>query len=241
MASPQPILLELFSGTGVMSAMFRRAGWRTFTVDWSLPADLNTDIGRLTVDDVTALCGRRPDVIWASPDCTTFSVAAIGHHRRRDPDTGLLLPRTAYARECDRTDTHMMRLITMLHPCYWFVENPRGGMRRAPFMQNMGRRHTITFCQYGESRMKPTDIWTNHPHPGFHPPCRNGDSCHQAAPRGSRTGTQGMSGRVERARLPEAFCRAVAAACTPLPDVKPPLMMDGGWVGVPLVEAGWDA
>ena len=22
-------------------------------------------------------------------------------------------------------------------------------------------RHTITYCQYGDNRMKPTDIWTN--------------------------------------------------------------------------------
>lgn len=57
-------MLELFSGTGVMSAAFRDAGWTTRTVDWSLPADLNADIGRLAVKDVLELCdGCRPDVV----------------------------------------------------------------------------------------------------------------------------------------------------------------------------------
>lgn len=219
-------MLELFSGTGVMSAAFREAGWSTRTVDWSLPADLNADIGRLTVGEVLDLCdGRRPDVIWASPDCTTFSVAAIGHHRRRDRMTGLLQPVTEYARACDRTDAHVMSLLRALQPVYWFVENPRGGMRCAPFIQGCGVRHTITFCRYGETRMKPTDIWSNHPAPGFRPPCRNGDPCHERAPRGSRTGTQGLKGKVARARLPQAFCQAVARACTPLPAERPPLLL----------------
>ena len=53
-------------------------------------------------------------------------------------------------------------------------------------------RYTVTYCQYGDNRMKPTDIWTNHPCPKFKPPCKNGDPCHVSAPRGSQTGTQGL-------------------------------------------------
>lgn len=29
-------------------------------------------------------------------------------------------------------------------------------------------RYTVTYCQYGDNRMKPTDIWTNHPAPDFY-------------------------------------------------------------------------
>ena len=35
-------------------------------------------------------------------------------------------------------------------------------------------RYTVTYCQYGDNRMKPTDIWTNHPEPKFLPMCHNG-------------------------------------------------------------------
>lgn len=222
-----PIMIELFSGTGVMSAAFRHLGWNTLTVDWdpNLPADIHADIGTLDADTLTRLAGGRPDVVWASPDCTTFSVAAIGRHRRRDPRTGLLLPVSDYAKACDRIDTHVMRLIRDLAPVFWFVENPVGGMRKSVFTQGLPRC-TVTYCRYGDARRKPTDIWTNHPRPGFKPPCHNGDPCHESAPRGSKTGTQGLKGHVERSRMPEALCAHVADICTPLPVERPPLILD---------------
>lgn len=74
-------------------------------------------------------------------------------------------------------------------------------------------RYTTTYCQYGDTRMKPTDIWTNIPDPGFKDPCHNGDKCHEAAPRGSKTGTQGLKGSKERARIPEQLCDYIAKIC----------------------------
>jgi len=53
--------------------------------------------------------------------------------------------------------------------------------------------------------MKPTDIWHNIPMQ-FRPICRNGDKCHESAPRGSRTGTQGLSGSVDRSKIPHELC-----------------------------------
>lgn len=57
--------------------------------------------------------------------------------------------------------------------------------------------------------MKPTDIWTNHPNPRFKAPCKNGDKCHEKAPRGSRTGTQGIQGAIKRAIIPEELCEHI--------------------------------
>lgn len=73
--------------------------------------------------------------------------------------------------------------------------------------------YTITYCQYGDNRMKPTDIFTNYPDPNFKPPCHNGDSCHQSAPRGSATGTQGLKGSIERSRIPDMFCDYIVEIC----------------------------
>jgi hypothetical protein len=61
--------------------------------------------------------------------------------------------------------------------------------------------------------MKPTDIWSNHPNPRFLPPCHNGDPCHVAAPRGSRTGTQGLKNAMERSRIPEKLCEHIVDIC----------------------------
>ena len=71
----------------------------------------------------------------------------------------------------------------------------------------------MTYCQYGERRQKPTDIFTNHPDPQFKPPCKRGAPCHDAAPRGSRTGTQGIRGKTLRAKLPDGLCRHVVDIC----------------------------
>ena len=206
-------VLELFSGTGVLSAAFRERGHRTLTVDWeeSHKPDLKADIGTLSADDVVRLFGR-PDVIWASPDCTTYSVMCISRHRDG------VKPKSEYAARCDRVNAHVCDFIRQLKPKAWFIENPVGMLRKMPFIQKLledtgGRRHTVTYCQYGERRQKPTDIFTNHPDPQFRPPCRRGDKCHDAAPRGSRTGTQGLKGKALRAKLPKELCDHVVRIC----------------------------
>lgn len=70
-------------------------------------------------------------------------------------------------------------------------------------------RHTITYCQYGDKRMKPTDIWTNSETWQPRPMCKKGDICHELAPRGSKTGTQGLKGEYNRSKIPEELCREI--------------------------------
>ena len=43
--------------------------------------------------------------------------------------------------------------------------------------------------------------------------CKNGDKCHEAAPRGAKTGTQGLKNSKERARIPADFCRHIVKIC----------------------------
>ncbi|MCH1737060.1 DNA cytosine methyltransferase, partial [Enterococcus faecalis] len=125
---------------------------------------------------------------------------------------GNLAPVSDYAKFCDEVNQHVLRLIEELNPKYWFIENPRGGMRKMNFMKGLPR-YTVTYCQYGDTRMKPTDIWTNHPSPRFKPMCKNGAPCHVSAPRGSKTGTQGLKGSVERSRIPEKLCEHILSIC----------------------------
>ena len=170
------------------------------------------DIGKITSGDILRRFGK-PDVIWASPDCSTYSIAAISHHRAREPD-GNLAPKSNYAAYCDKVNQNMLRLISELRPLFWFIENPRGGLRKMGFMKGLPR-YTVTYCQYGDERMKPTDIWTNHPDPQFKPMCGNGDPCHMPAPRGSKTGTQGRKGKIQRSLIPDGLCRHIAEICDP--------------------------
>ena len=206
-------VLDLFCGTKSIANAFEAKGHEVYTIDWdeSFNPTLSADIGTLTAQDIIELCGGVPDVIWASPDCTTYSVAAISRHRRRDLD-GNLTPISDYAKRCDEVNKHLIELIKELNPKYWFIENPRAGLRTMSFMKDLSR-YTVTYCQYGENRQKPTDIWTNHKNPRFKPPCKAGAPCHEAAPRGSRTGTQALKNSVERSKIPILLCEHIVEIC----------------------------
>lgn len=207
-------VLELFAGTRSIGKAFEKHGHKVYSIEWDKDfenIDWYEDIGKITAQDIIDRFGH-PDVIWASPDCTSFSIAAISHHRRKNLETGNLDPVSDYAKFCDNVDQHVLDLIRELKPKYWFIENPRGGMRKMTWMQGLPR-YTVTYCQYGDTRMKPTDIWTNHPDPKFKTPCHNGDPCHEPALRGSKTGTQGLKGSIDRSRIPDKLCEHIVEIC----------------------------
>ena len=205
--------LDLFSGTRSIAKAFEERGHKVYTIDIDRihkNIDWYVDIMKVTPKDIIDRFGI-PDVIWASPPCTTYSVSAISYHREKTAD-GLLLPKTELAKKSDELIKYTLELIKKLNPMYFFVENPRGALRKMPFMKEL-KRYTVTYCQYGDTRMKPTDIWTNHPNPRFKPPCKKGDSCHEPAPRGSKTGTQGLKGAIQRAVIPKKLCEYIVKIC----------------------------
>jgi site-specific DNA-cytosine methylase len=119
-------VLELFAGTRSIGKAFENRGHQVFSVEWDKNfenIDLYADILTVTTDEILNRFGR-PDVIWASPDCSTFSIAAISHHRRKNPVTGNLDPVSDYAKFCDMVDQHVLQLIKDLKPRFWFIENP---------------------------------------------------------------------------------------------------------------------
>lgn len=214
-------VLELFAGTRSIGKAFEACGHEVYSVEWNKKfknIDLYADIGSITAEQIIKDFGH-PDVIWASPDCATFSIAAIGHHRRKNYLTGNLDPVSDYAKFCDAVDKHVLDLIREIRPTYYFIENPRGGLRKMTWMQGIPR-YTVTYCQYeidrpaNKRRMKPTDIFTNHPDPMFRPICSNGDNCHAASPRGvSDTGTQGMRNSERRSTIPPQLCTHIVYIC----------------------------
>ena len=207
-------VLELFAGTRSIGKAFERAGHEVYSIEWDKnfeDIDWYEDIGKITAQDIIERFGK-PDVIWASPDCSSFSIAAISHHRRKNQETGNLDPVSDYAKFCDKVDQNVLKLIKDLNPTYYWIENPVGGLRKMTWMQDIPYRYTTTYCQWGEKRMKPTDLFTNYPNAYF-PRCKNGDPCHESAPRGSKTGTQGLKGSKERSRIPDALCDYIVSLC----------------------------
>lgn len=121
-------VLELFAGTRSISKAFEKRGHETYSVEWNKDFEnitLYEDINNLTVEKIAELCGGVPEVIWASPDCTTYSIAGISHHRKKNLETGNLDPISDYAKFCDKTNKYVLDLIKEIKPKYYFIENPR--------------------------------------------------------------------------------------------------------------------
>ena len=192
------LIFDFFAGTGSSTQAFVDAGHRvvTFELDPRFEATETVDIMSVNADDLLERYGR-PDFVWASPPCTAFSVASIGHHWHRGG-----IPKTIEAAENQKLVWKARELAEKLAPRFGFlIENPRGMLRKLAPVQGLTRR-TVTYCQYGDDRMKPTDLWGDVPGWEARQACSNGSSCHVSAPRGSRTGTQGRENAVERSRVP---------------------------------------
>lgn len=202
-------MLDLFCGTKSISNAFLSAGHNVFTVDFDPQHDSDLCIDIFDLD--VSMLPWKPDVIWASPDCRTWSIASCGYHWNKDKT-----PKTEACIIGIELLNKTLDLIEEINPTFWFIENPRDLMRKYIRMVALTKkyfRHTVTYCQYGDTRMKPTDIWTNCENWHSRPKCHNGDSCHVAAPRGSKTGTQGLSNDVERSRIPNELCNEIVEAC----------------------------
>jgi hypothetical protein len=201
-------VLELFAGSRSIGKASEILGYEVFSSDL---------INFEKIDYVTSILDFdihkvpfQPDIIWASPPCTGFSVAALGHHWTGGKNA--YIPKTDTAKLGIELAKKTIEIINYFKPKYFFIENPRGLLRKMEFMDNFIRQ-SITYCQYGDTRMKPTDIWTNSTKWIPRPMCKNGDDCHIAAPRGSRTGTQGLKGSYERSKIPEDLCLEILKSC----------------------------
>ena len=80
------------------------------------------------------------------------------------------------------------------------MENPRGMLRKQEVVQGLPRV-TISYCQYGDNRMKPTDLWGYVPNWTPRPMCKRGDPCHESARRGEDRGTQSLGGGGKRGSM----------------------------------------
>lgn len=192
--------VELFSGTGSFSKVAKKLGHKTFKVELNkeFEADLHKDILELQRKELP----KRIDVLWASPPCTTFSVASLRHYwDDGKPKNG----KTWHGISMILKTLQLIEEIKKDNPqLIWFLENPRGMLRKQSFMQGINK-NTVTYCKYGDFRQKPTDIWNNLNNWVSKRVCSPGNSCHASAKRGSDRGTQYLNSSKERSIIPPAL------------------------------------
>jgi len=200
-------VLELFAGSRSIGNAAESLGYEVFSSDINNFEGIDYVVDILNFD--TNKVPFKPDIIWASPPCTYFSVASIGKHWNEDhtPKSKNALIGVSYVNKT-------LEIIKTLKPNKWYLENPRGKLRKLQVVKGLPRA-TVWYCTYGDKRAKPTDIWSNNIFSLFNingwqprPECFNGNqNCHhEAAPRGSQTGTQGLKGNYDRSKIPNELC-----------------------------------
>lgn len=207
-------ILELFAGSRSIGKEAEKLGMTVFSSDINAFQNIDyvTDILNFDVTRVPWI----PDGLWGSPPCQKFSVAAIGRNWNKDNT-----PKNEEAKFAVLLVEKLIEIIdyfVALNPdLKWWFENPTGKLRKLPVVQGLDMA-AITYCSYGDDRMKPTDIWSNNIYSIMNPNgwvprprCFAGNTnCHhEPAPRGSKTGTQGRKGSYERSKIPPELCREI--------------------------------
>lgn len=231
-------VLDVFSGTGSATQAFLDRGHEVLRVDndqrfKDVPNTLIADV--LSYDPITEF-----DMMWMSPPCQAFSLAATGthmkamgmcrvcgtlavkEHERWVCDAGdehnsifkdslTLEPKTEFGHVSVSLVERALELVQIVEPKFWWMENPNGGMIH--FVPSSIPRVQVTYCQYGDSRQKLTNLWGDWPQTWTpRPRCANGAKCHEPASRGSKTGTQGISGAMARGMVPYELSQEICAA-----------------------------
>lgn len=144
-------ILELFSGNGDISKAFNEQGYKCISIDWNeaTAADIHQDIYTIDKDYF-----KQFNFIWLSPDCTTYSYAQHGIHRK----TGGVAV-SDYAKQCDENNAKLINLLLSLNIPF-IIENPRAHFRHMEFVKDL-YRITVFYSTYGAENTKPTDLFSN--------------------------------------------------------------------------------
>jgi len=160
-------LLELFCGTKCVGKVFQEHGYEVVSLDYNPKFNATHTVDILTWD-YKQYAPDYFDVIWASPDCTTWSVATGGKYRTKENIYGL---NNATQPQATIGNNMVLRVIEILKyfKCgAWFIENPRGLMIHFPplqqFIKEINANTTcVYYGNYGWGFPKATNIWSNLP------------------------------------------------------------------------------
>ena len=156
-------VVELFSGSGVISKEFKKRGHEVFSIDIRkrkgiCEPDLRKNILHVRLKDIPF---KKVDVLWASPPCDVFSKAGANFHWNKDgsPKNDKCLEHIKILKKC-------LVLIGKINPDTFFIENPDGKMKYHKEMirfliKNNAMIKKVYYGNYGFGTLKPTTIFTN--------------------------------------------------------------------------------
>ena len=143
-------VLELFKGGGSVSHFLTHTNLARFKI---VSLDINCKYQPDICEDILKWHYKKEyppgyfDIIWASPDCTEYSIAKTRSPRNMD--------------HADKLVKRTLNIIKYFRPKVWIIENPKTGyLKSRPFMEGIPY-YDVTYCKYGYDYKKPTRLWTN--------------------------------------------------------------------------------
>ena len=123
-------VLELFAGSRSVGKIAEELGMEVFSSDLTPFDGIHYAVSILDFD-VTKV-PFQPDVIWASPDCTTWSLATGGKYRSKIEIYGKQNERYEKSVIGNKMVCRVIEILKYFKPKSWFIENPRGLMCHFP-------------------------------------------------------------------------------------------------------------
>lgn len=196
--------VELFSGNAdITKELNKIEGVTCKSVDYNKDYNPDLCINILDIKNIEELKKLlnfpRIDFIWASPDCTSYSLAAHGIHRAKGG-----IPKSEYAKVSDKVNNHLWKNL-LPENIPFIVENPRAHYRNMPFVKSP--KITIYFGQYEGQSPKPTDLFTNIPNPENYFDTKKPRSI--GVKQGSTLGLGGINGFLNRCKMPKRFIQDI--------------------------------
>jgi hypothetical protein len=161
-------ILDLFCGTKSASKAFELAGYEAVSLDFNKKFNATHTEDILTWD-YKVYPPNYFNVIWASPDCTTWSIATSGKYRLKSDIYGV---NNQYQEIATNANNMILRLIEILKyfkPSYWFIENPKALLQHFPplkqfISESNANMNLVFYANYNNWLLpKPTNIWSNLP------------------------------------------------------------------------------
>ena len=240
-------ILVLFDGNGCVSKALRKMGHDVRTLDILSFEHINYAMDILLFE-ISMLDGWIPDTIWASPPCETFSIVTgvkgggnlYWETVKIKGKVDHILPRTNFStdkrlkfpeRITTKRELHTRLLIKTIklinqvlksNPnLIWCIENPASGFMKhyIPNIQTGVIPNVVTYCKYGSSYRKETNIFSNvklnlewcpTKHKRNNNTCHHTDSLHRRNDhRKQKDGVVIPKTYLERSAIPTKLCEEI--------------------------------
>lgn len=163
MKQEKPFMYEFFSGSKIVSSVFEKHGFQSISIDNN--PNLNPSICCDISDLFPSMLPGKPDFIWASPDCTTFSRAGLQENWKKETIKYRqynYTPNSLAAEQSLKMLRDTVKLILYYQPVPFVIENPVGRIHHFSALKGLGHyRYFVNYATFGHPFSKETYLFSN--------------------------------------------------------------------------------